>query len=71
MLFVHRLLLRDPDNWMRKLERLTSLAMRSALRRGRSVFRADPGQRLRQYRQVAQAQARPGDIGTGSLPLEY
>src|SRR5260370_3904980 len=35
ILFVHRLLLRDPDIWMRKLERLTSLAMRSALRRGR------------------------------------
>src|SRR5260370_2506423 len=34
LLFVHRLLLRDPDIWMRKLERLTSLAMRSALRRG-------------------------------------
>jgi hypothetical protein len=41
----HRLLLRDSDIWIRKLERLTSLAMRSALRRGRSVFRADPGPR--------------------------
>ena len=52
MLFVHRLLLRDPDIWMRKLERLTSLAMRSALRRGRSVFRADPGPRQRQYQRI-------------------
>jgi len=41
----HRLLLRDSDIWIRKLEQLTSLAMRSALRRGRSVFRADPGPR--------------------------
>lgn len=41
----HRLLLRDLDIWIRKLERLTSLAMRSALRRGRSVSRADPGPR--------------------------
>jgi hypothetical protein len=41
----HRLLLCDPDTWMCKLERLTSLALRSALRRGRSVFRADPGPR--------------------------
>ena len=49
MLFVHRLLLRDPDIWMRKLERLTSLAMRSALRCDRSVFRADPGSRGRHY----------------------
>jgi hypothetical protein len=49
MLFVHRLLLRDPDIWVRKLERLTSPAMRSALRRGRSVFRADSGLCQRQY----------------------
>ncbi len=27
LLFVHRLLLSDPDIWVRKLERLTSLAM--------------------------------------------
>jgi hypothetical protein len=39
MLFVHRLLLRDPDIRMRKFERFTSLAMRGVLRRGRSVFR--------------------------------
>src|SRR5258706_3358322 len=45
MLFVHRLLLRDPDIWVRKLERLTSLAMHNTLRRGCSVFRSDPGQR--------------------------
>jgi hypothetical protein len=69
MLFVHRLLLRDPDIWMRKLERLTSLAMRSVLLRGRSVFRADPGPRQRQYRQVALTQVRSADICTRSLPL--
>jgi len=69
MLFVHRLLLRDPDIWMRKLERLTSLAMRSALRRGRSVFRADPGSRRRQYHQVTLSQVRPDEICTGSLSL--
>ncbi len=69
LLFVHRLLLRDPDIWIRKLEWLTSLAMRSALRRGRSVFRADPGARQRQYRQVILTQVRPADICTRSLPL--
>ena len=42
MLFVHRMLLRDPPIWMRKLEQLTSLALRSALQLGRAVFRADP-----------------------------
>lgn len=68
MLFVHRLLQRDPDIWMRKLERLTSLAMRNALLRGRSVFRADPGPRQRQYRQVALTQVSPADICTRSLP---
>lgn len=67
MLFVHRLLLREPDIWMRKLERLTSLAMRSALRRGRSVFRADPGPRQRQYRQVALTQTMPDEVCTRSL----
>lgn len=69
MLFVHRLLLRDPHIWMRKLERLTSLAMRSALRRGRSVFRADPGSRLRQYQRITLTQVRPGEVCTTSLPL--
>jgi hypothetical protein len=69
MLFVHCLLLRDPDIWMRKLERLTSLAMRSALRRGRSVFRADPGSRQRQYQRVTLTQVRPGEVCTTSLPL--
>jgi hypothetical protein len=69
MLFVHRLLLRDPDIWMRKLERLTSLAMRSALRRGRSVFRADPGLRLRQYQRVTLTQVKPGEVCTTSLSL--
>jgi hypothetical protein len=69
MLFVHRLLLRDPDIWMRKLERLTSLAMRSALRRGRSVFRADPGPRQRQYQRITLTQVKPGDVITASLSL--
>ncbi len=69
MLFVHRLLLRDPDIWMRKLERLTSLAMRNALRRGRSVFRADPGPRRRQYSKVALTQVMPDEVCTGSLSL--
>ena len=69
ILFVHRLLLRDPDIWMRKLERLTSLAMRSALRRGRSVFRADPGPRLRQYQRVTLTQVKPGEVCTASLSL--
>ncbi len=69
MLFVHRLLLHDPDIWMAKLERLTSLAMRSALRRGRSVFRADPGPRRRQYYRVALTQVTPGDVCSASLPL--
>lgn len=69
MLYVHRLLLRDPDIWMRQLERLTSLAMRSALRRGRSVFRADPGPRRRQYHQVTLSQVRPDEICTRSLSL--
>lgn len=69
MFFVHRLLLRDPDIWMRKLERLTSLAMRSALRRGRSVFRADPGPRQRQYDQVALTQVMPNEVCTKSLSL--
>jgi len=67
LLFVHRLLLRDPDIWVRKLERLTSLAMRGALRRGRSVFRADPGSRQREYRQVPLIQIRPDDVCTRSL----
>src|SRR5260221_97690 len=62
ILFVHRLLLRDPDIWIRKLERLTSLAMRSALRRGCSVFRADPGPRLRQYQLVTLTQVKPGEV---------
>jgi hypothetical protein len=69
MLFVHRRLLRDPDIWMRKLERLTSLAMRSALRRGRSVFRADPGLRQRHYQRVTLIQVKPGEVCTTSLPL--
>jgi hypothetical protein len=69
MLFVHRLLLRDPDIWMRKLERLTSLAMRCALRRGCSVFRADPGPRRRLYYRVALTQVKPGEVCTTSLPL--
>ena len=69
MLFVHRLLLRDPDTWMRKLERLTSLAMRSALWHSRSVLRSDPGPRLRQYHQVTLAQIRPDEVCTGSLSL--
>jgi hypothetical protein len=69
MLFVHRLLLRDPDIWMRKLERLTSLAMRSALRRGRSVFRADPGSRQRHYLQVTLTQVKPDEVCRTSLPL--
>lgn len=69
LLFVHRLLLRDPDIWMRKLERLTSLAMRSVLRRGRSVFRADPGPRQRQYQRVTLTQVRTGEVCTTSLPF--
>ena len=69
LLFVHRLLLRDPDIWMRKLERLTSLAMRSALRRGLPVFRADPGSRQRHYLQVTLIQVQPGEVCTTSLPL--
>jgi hypothetical protein len=69
MLYVHRLLRRDPDIWMRKLERLTSLAIRSALRRGRSVFRADPGLRQRHYRRVTLIQVKPGEVCTTSLPL--
>jgi len=69
MLFVHRLLLRDPDIWVRKLERLTSLAMHNALRRGCSVFRSDPGQRRWQYRPVSLAQVSPTDVCTWSLPL--
>lgn len=69
ILFVYRLLLRDPDIWIRKLERLTSLAMRSALRRGRSVFRADPGPRLRQYQRVTLTQVKPGEVCTVSLSL--
>ncbi len=70
MLFVHRLLLRDPDIWVRKLERLTSLAMHNALRRGRSVFRSDPGQRRWQYRPVSLAEVSPTDVCTRSLPLD-
>jgi hypothetical protein len=69
MLFVHRLLLRDPDIWMAKLERLTSLAMRTSLQRGRSVFRADPGPRRRHYHRVALTQVKPGEVCTASLPL--
>jgi hypothetical protein len=69
MLFVHRLLLRDPDIWMAKLERLTSLAMRNVLRRGRSVFRADPGPRRRHYHRVTLTQVKPGEVCTASLPL--
>jgi hypothetical protein len=69
VLFVHRLLLRDPDIWMAKLERLTSLAMRSVLRRGRSVFRADPGPRQRHYHRVALIRVKPGEVCTASLPL--
>ncbi len=69
MLFVHRLLMQDPNIWLHKLERLTSLAMRSALRRGRSVFRAVPGPRQRQYHQVALTQVRSGDVCNRSLSL--
>ena len=69
ILFVHRLLLRDPDIWMRKLERLTSLAMRSALRRGCSVFRADPVPRQHHYHRVALTQVKPSEGFTASLPL--
>jgi hypothetical protein len=69
MLFVHSLLLRDPDIWMAKLERLTSLAIRNALRRGRSVFRADPGSRRRHYRRVALTQAKSGEVCSAPLPL--
>jgi hypothetical protein len=69
LLFVHRLLLRYPDIWIRKLERLTSLAMRSALRRGRSVFRADPGSRQHHYQRVTLIQVKPGEVCTTSLPL--
>ncbi len=54
---------------MRKLERLTSLAMRNALQRSRSVLRSDPGPRLWQYRPVSLAQVGPDDICTRSLPL--
>src|SRR5258708_12004461 len=71
ILFVHRLLLRDPDIWMRKLERLTSLAMRSALRRGRSVFRADPRSRLRQYQRETLTHVKPREVGTVSLSLAH
>ncbi len=69
MLYVSRLLLRDPQIWLRKLERLTYLAMRGALRRGRSVFRADPGSRRRQFHQIALTQVRPEDVCTRSLSL--
>ncbi len=73
MLCAHRLLQRDPDIWIAKLERLTSLAMRNALRRGRSVFRADPGLRLRQYHRVMLTQVKPGEvcIATLSFAREY
>ncbi len=69
MLFVHRLLLGDPDIWMRKLELLTLLAMRSALRRGRSVFPADPGLRRRQYQRITLTQVRSDEVCTTSLSL--
>lgn len=72
MQFVHRLLQRDPDIWIRKLERLTSLTMHGALRRGRSVLRSDPGPRQRQYHQVALTQVMPDEeyIRSLSLPQE-
>ena len=43
--------------------------MRSALRRGCSVFRADPGPRQRQYHRVALTQVKQGEVCTTSLPL--
>ena len=52
-LAVYRLLERDPYIWAPKLLRLAVLAMYSARRRGRSVFRADPYHRLRTYEQVS------------------
>lgn len=69
MPFVHRLLLREPDIWIRKIERLTSLAMRSALRRGRSIFRAEPGPRQRQYHQVSLTQVMHNEACIRSLWL--
>jgi DNA-directed RNA polymerase specialized sigma24 family protein len=51
MLAAYRLLERDPGMYGRTLVRLCVLAMYAARRRGRSVFRADPAQRLRVYEQ--------------------
>ena len=42
--------------------------MRSVLRRGRSVFRADPGSRRHQYQRVTLTQVKPGEVCTASLP---
>jgi len=52
-LAVYRLLEREPEIWAPKLLRLAILYMYAARRRGRSVFRADPFQRLRTYEQVS------------------
>lgn len=69
-LFVFRQLQRDPDIWARKLERLTYLSIKSALRRGRSVFRADPGTRDRQYERVPLEQATVADLCIHALPFD-
>lgn len=67
--FVCRLLERDPGIWIQKLERLTHLWMRAVLRRGRSIFRADPGPRQRSYLQVTLNEVKPGDVCTRNLPI--
>jgi hypothetical protein len=71
MLYVYRLLQRDQEIWMKKLEQFTCLHMRIVLRRGRSVFRADPGPRQRQYRQVPLTIVVLGEVCTKLLPLDH
>jgi hypothetical protein len=43
--------------------------MRSALRRGHSIFRATPGARQRDYLRVTLIRVRPGEVCTTSLQL--
>lgn len=52
MLAAFRLLERYPGMYGRTLLRFSVLAMYAARKRGRSVFRADPGERQRTYEQV-------------------
>ena len=70
MLAAQRIVQREPHIWAQKLERLTVLHMRSVLRRGRSVFRADHGDRQRSYQPVPLGQAKSNNQVTKSMPIE-